>query len=282
MPMTEWMASKALAVVTHSAWGINRVLDACVGPVSTLPLPYDANLPATDVPVRGASDDLTLLTVGHVNANKRIEQVIRAIGSSELLKTKIVYRVIGRVEPSMSLHLSELARQFGVRLTMVGEVEDEVLADALAQADVVSCLRWPSLESASASAIEAMLHGKPVLVTDTGFYSELPDDHVIKIAAPGDEASICAALEYLCENPSVAHELGQRAMHWARRTFSAARYASGLQSLAIPVRQAGLLRKAVSPSERFLAAWGGGMHWLDTPSITDGLDIIGAENLSSD
>lgn len=41
-PMTEWICSMAEGVITHSNWGIDRVLSACSGPVQVVPLAYDA------------------------------------------------------------------------------------------------------------------------------------------------------------------------------------------------------------------------------------------------
>jgi hypothetical protein len=39
-PMTEWIAARALGVMTHGDWTIDRLLRACHGPVQTAPLPY--------------------------------------------------------------------------------------------------------------------------------------------------------------------------------------------------------------------------------------------------
>jgi hypothetical protein len=39
-PLTEWVASQALGVITHSNWGIQRVLVSCPGPVHVIPLPF--------------------------------------------------------------------------------------------------------------------------------------------------------------------------------------------------------------------------------------------------
>jgi glycosyltransferase involved in cell wall biosynthesis len=276
MPMTEWICSRATAVITHSSWGVGRVLNACAGPVWTIPLAYD--ICPGDHPgshhVSKAVDEVALLTVGHVNANKRIDSVLRAIGSSEMLRSRITYRVVGLVEPQVLLSLTSLARTLDVRLVVVGEVEDDVLSDAFADADIVSCLRWPSLESASASAVEAMLHGKAILVTDTAFYSELPDDCVIKIDPQDEEEQIRAALERLCEEPGVGRDMGDRARNWASGMFSAENYARRLVDMAIPLSRMKWLRRGVEPFAGYLTGWGGAASLLDSPLVTEPLRII--------
>ncbi|MDF4002850.1 glycosyltransferase family 4 protein [Luteibacter sp. PPL552] len=282
MPMTEWIASRAIGVVTHSSWGVARVLDACAGPVWTLPLAYDAHGEASDRSARDPDADVAVLTVGHVNPNKRVDQVIQAIGSSELLRRRIVYRIVGRAEPSMQAHLSALAQSLDVRIVISGEVDDAVLEQAFSQADIVTCLRWPSLESASASAIEAMLHGKPTLVTDNAFYSELPDDCVVKIHMDDERNEIRTSLESLCTDVAGAHALGDRARVWARHMFTAAKYADGLEALASPFRRALWLKRGAEAISGYLRSWHGGMHWMGTPSLADVTDIIGTESHTSD
>lgn len=85
------------------------------------------------------------------------------------------YRLIGAVEPEVMSSLSALAARLGVNLVISGEVDDNELERAFTESDVISCLRWPALEAASASAIEVlMLYGKAVIVTDTGFYADIP------------------------------------------------------------------------------------------------------------
>ena len=86
-PMTEWIASQAMAVVTHSHWGVPRVQSACAGPVEVVPLAYDTHHMAKDKSLsEGTTDRLNLLTVGHINSNKRVASVIRAIAASPSLR----------------------------------------------------------------------------------------------------------------------------------------------------------------------------------------------------
>ena len=131
---------------------------------------------------------MTILTVGHANPNKRIDSVIRAIGSSEMLARAVTYRLCGRIEAGMAADLAALAKAKGVELVISGETTDDVLQEAMLDADIVCCLRWPSFESASATTIEGLLYGKAVVVTDAAFYREIPDDCVYKIS-PYDEVS---------------------------------------------------------------------------------------------
>lgn len=275
MPMTEWLCAMATAVLTHSSWGIDRVLCSCAGPVRCVPLPYEmVDQPDFRTGNRPSSTRfLNVLTVGHVNANKRAASVIRAIGSSEKLRDRCVYRLAGHIDAPMADELSRLARGQRVHLVISGEVDDAALVRALDEASVVSCLRWPSLEAASASAIEAMLHGKPTIVTNTGFYQELPGDYVIKIDATDELPQLRRALEHLLDDEGARIALGARAREWAAATFSAAAYAHALVETATWMSAAWPIIDAANAAVRTMASWNG-LQFIDPQEMTASLEIF--------
>jgi glycosyltransferase involved in cell wall biosynthesis len=265
-PLTEWVAAQALAVITHSEWGVARVQSACPGPVITVPLPYNRTTNETwKMEDEGDERRLSLLTVGHINANKRAASVIRAIGKSPTLRRKVTYRLVGPISAEAVLELSSLADVLGVKLLISGAVDDDALTLAFARADIVSCLRWPSLEAASASAIEAMLWGKPIVVTDTGFYREIPDGLVAKVSAANEVQDICAALERLSGSSAERASMGARAQQWAAATYSAQNYARSLIDVAGRLHEARPVAAARDFFKAVLADWKGSPdhQWFD-------------------
>jgi len=234
-PMTEWICSQAIGVITHSRWGTPRVIRSCAGPVEVVPLAYDAPVDFSAVtapsPSRHASV-FRLLTIGHINPNKRVANVIRAIASSPLLRAQCVYQLVGHIQPAAIIQLSTLASSLRVNLVVTGEADDATLARAVAEADIVSCLRWPSLEAASASAIESMLYGKATIVTDTGFYHELPEGCVEKISHDDEIANVRRALERLFTDSTARTALGGRARQWASTTYVPENYAHRIADMS--------------------------------------------------
>jgi glycosyltransferase involved in cell wall biosynthesis len=257
-PMTEWLCSMAAGVVTHSSWAIARVTNSCPGPVHVIPLAYDAprSKPISSTAEPSSDDRFRILTIGHVNSNKRISSAIQAIGESPALRLSSIYRLVGLIHPETSAELNELSSKNGVKLEISGEVDDEELRAAIHEADVVICLRWPSLEAASASAIESMLYGKPTIVTDTGFYSEIPDEFVIKINPMHEIADVKSKLEYLFKNPEQRKLLGARAKSWAADKFSADDYALSLIEVCRASNNAKPIVGAISYFAKLLIDWG--------------------------
>lgn len=239
IPMTEWLAQKATACVAHAPFYAERLRLACPGPVAVMPLAYDSRQPLIRDPAE-PHDRLRLLTVGHVNANKCVQQVIETLATNPELSDRYQYDVVGAIEPSMRGQLEYLIDSYHLRHSVAihGEVADSLLQDFLGDADVISSLRWPALEGASASAIEGMLAGKPVIVTDVGFYQTLPESCVLKVRPEHTVPDLAAHLTHLERDPDLRIRMGRDARAWAAAEFSAERYAESLESLcfdAIPM-----------------------------------------------
>jgi glycosyltransferase involved in cell wall biosynthesis len=62
----------------------------------------------------------------------------------------------------------------------------------MAACDVLVNLRYPTMGETSGSVVRALSLGKPLIVSDVGWFSELPDDAVLKV--PVDEVEV-AVLE---------------------------------------------------------------------------------------
>lgn len=263
-PMTEWICSMASGVVTHSNWGCDRVLSSCPGPVRVVPLAY--NSPglalAGTKQKRLPTTKLKLLTIGHVNPNKRVESCIKAIGGNPTLRESVSYRLVGAIQPEIKAKTLELAKSYGVEVEISGEVDANTLALAIIDADVISCLRWPSLEAASASAIEAMLYGKTTIVTNTGFYSELPEQYVLKINHDKEIEEIQATLLSLHANPDLLDVKGQQAQEWAKSTFTAENYARQLVDMSSTCIRTSSTLKAASYYADILHGWGADTNLL--------------------
>jgi len=275
-PMTEWIASMASAVVVHSSWAIERILNSCPGPVAIIPLPYDAPFAhASFAEKRSLSQGrLTGLTIGYVNPNKRYAQVIEAVGSSSVLRDGFCYRIVGQIEPQMAVELQVLADKRGVAIVITGAVDDERLASEIQSADVMCCLRWPALEAASASTIEAMLYAKPTVVTDTGFYRDLPVECVLKVSPDMEVADLQRHLESLIADPARRDAMGQAAQKYALETFRADVYAERLVQMKREIDQAVIICNVARGFAQQLKKWGAEPNSCTTEVIASPLSII--------
>ena len=220
------LCSMAASAVVHGPHGLDAVRAGCPGPVVRIPLAYAI----PDVPPpRLTADRLVVATMGHINRNKRADEVIRAIGASARLRQGAVYLLIGPIEPTERARLRDLAHRVGApEPHFTGWVSDRVLHALMGSVDVFCSLRYPASESGSASLISAMLAARPTLVTDHASYAEVPDGLVLKCPPGAEAAHVLRYLEAVLDAPEEARVMGQRARDYARRVHAPSAYAAAL------------------------------------------------------
>lgn len=237
------LCALASGAVIHAPHYRAAVETACPGPVATIPLSltFEA-IP----PPRPIGERLVVTTIGHVNSNKRAREVIRALGSSERLRDRTLYMLVGPVESEERARLLALARRVGApEPHFTGWVPDEVLRTLMTGTDVFCCLRYPALEGGSGSLIFSMLSARPTLVSDHASYAEVPDGLVMK-CTPGQEAAhVLHHLETILDDPATAKVMGERAREYALHRFAPATYTTMLlQALDTATRALPAIRTA--------------------------------------
>jgi glycosyltransferase involved in cell wall biosynthesis len=251
-PLFEEAVAGAYGLLVHSQWAEQRAARALPCPVGRLFLPYEIGETSeamTRVELGVPEDKLLIVTVGHINSNRRIPAVLRVLIEEEALRSQVKYVIIGAREPRCDGELQELIRRHGLEGTvqLKGRVPDVMLAAYLRHADLCINLRWPTFESGSASLAEQMLYGKPVIVTDAGCYSEVPDDCVWKISPKRELEELAIALGKLVNDGQARQALGFRARDFAEKHFRPSQYAAGLLRFAWEVRN---LRPVLEMADR--------------------------------
>ncbi len=96
----------------------------------------------------------------------------------------------------------------------------------MAGSDVLVNLRHPTMGETSGSVIRGLSLGKPLVVSDVGWFSELPDAVALKVPPDDDEvATLTAALELLASRSDVRVTMGENAADLARREHDVERVA---------------------------------------------------------
>jgi len=263
--VTAALANACGGAVGHAGF-YQSVLQSCDGPVATIPLAWalpeyartsdqQRHEPAV-APSEPEDSVFRIVTVGNINKNKCADRVIEALSASATLREAAQYCLVGAIDSQERERLEKLALTHNVRLTIHGALDDSELHAKLRSASIVSCLREPVLEGASASAIEAMLHGAAVLVSDAGFYADLPDDCVAKVPKATEPGDICKVLEKIHSDPGARADMGRRARQYAERTFSPDSYADALLSLIDDVGFTGAYDPVIASVARKLVGLG--------------------------
>jgi glycosyltransferase involved in cell wall biosynthesis len=113
---------------------------------------------------------------GHLNESKRIPQLYAAFARLRARLPEARLLLVG----GASRRLADLAVPEGV--VREGYVDEEELWSLMASCDVVVSLRSPTMGETSGTVIRALSAGRPLVVSDIGWFSELPDAVAVKVA----------------------------------------------------------------------------------------------------
>jgi glycosyltransferase involved in cell wall biosynthesis len=222
-PLSGVVLDRATGLIVHSRYVGDRARAAGYGgPLWHVPhpaWPMHEVTPATDV----AGEPL-IGCFGFLNMNKRIPELLEAFAR------------LRRDRPGARLLLAGAAgERFDVqrRLERLGLVEGVERMDyvpegrmwsLMAACDVLVNLRYPTMGETSGSVIRALSLGKPLVVSDVGWFSELPDDAVLKVPVDEVEVEVLAgALALAADHP----ELGASARAYVEREHDLGRTADG-------------------------------------------------------
>jgi glycosyltransferase involved in cell wall biosynthesis len=129
-----------------------------------------------------------------------------------------------------------------------GFVDESRLWALMKACDVHVNLRSPTMGETSGTAIRALSLGKPLVVSDVGWFAELPGDVALKVPVDDREVeTLVAALELLATRPDVRGQMSAAALELARREHDLDRvadpYASAFEQAASASADDAVLRR---------------------------------------
>jgi glycosyltransferase involved in cell wall biosynthesis len=191
-PLSGVVLDSARGLIVHSHYVAERARAAGYeGRLWRIPHPVwppvDAE-PATDV----AGDPL-IGCFGFLNMNKRIPQLLEAFAAFRRDRPGARLLLVGAAGERFDVgrRLERLGLTEGVE--RMNYVPEQRMWSLMAACDVLVNLRYPTMGETSGSVIRALSLGKPLLVSDVGWFSELPDDAVLKVPVDEHEVRVIEA-----------------------------------------------------------------------------------------
>jgi glycosyltransferase involved in cell wall biosynthesis len=163
---------------------------------------------------------------GHVNPSKRVPQLLRAFARLRATNPDARLVLCGPVSPWFELEprIDELGLRRAVVIT--GYVDESRLWSLLGASDAVVALRAPTMGETSGVALRALVLGKPLVVSDLGWFAELPEDVAVRIPVDDREVEqLASALEELAASPERRAAMAEAATEYVRREHDLARVA---------------------------------------------------------
>jgi glycosyltransferase involved in cell wall biosynthesis len=228
-PLTGEVLRLAGGLIVHSRYVEEHARSAGFeGPIWRIPHPA---WPVPEVEPASVEGALLFGCFGHVNEAKRIPQLLAAFARLHEDRSDARLLLVGRA----SRRLEGLELPTGV--LREGYVDEERLWALMATCDVCVNLRAPTMGETSGSVIRALSLGKPLVVSDVGWFAELPAEVALRVAPDEHEVdALHAALELLARDANARAAMGGAARSLAgsehRLDRVAELYAAALEEAA--------------------------------------------------
>jgi glycosyltransferase involved in cell wall biosynthesis len=213
-PLAGSVLKRADGVICHSHFVERRAREyGYDGPIWVVPMPA---WPSVELGARLVPADRfpVVACLGHLNAAKRVPQLIDAFESVRRRFPDALLVLAGSTAPGFLLDAASL----GDGVLRLDHQDERELWQLLADCDVCVSLRWPTMGETSGMALRALSLGKPLVVSDAGWFSELPDSVAAKV--PIDELEVqtlAAFLVRLAGDDDLRKSMGAASAEYARR-----------------------------------------------------------------
>jgi 2-polyprenyl-3-methyl-5-hydroxy-6-metoxy-1,4-benzoquinol methylase/glycosyltransferase involved in cell wall biosynthesis len=281
-PLNNRIIREAEGLIVHSEWARERLLRRTAGvPVAHIPMPlkFDENKRRE----ASTSQEVRIASFGLVIPGKGIERTLRAL--SNLRNThRFRYTLVG--EPNPYFDVRELIHHHGMDelVDITGHITLEEFKQKISETDIALNIRERTVGETSASLCRLMAGGVCSIVSDAGWYSELPDDCVVKVPLDGcADKLLLAYLERLIEDASLRIRIGENARRYAVTTHAPQRGAAAYFSFIQQVINKRVRRDTITAVSDELVQLG--INSADGPflkSVADAISgIVPNNNISS-
>ena len=205
------------------------------GPIWRVPHPA---WPVPDLAAETVAGEPLVGSFGNVNSSKRIPQLLEAFARLRRDRPGARLLLVGATSPGFDL--DRRLQRLGLSdegILREDYVDERRLWSLMAACDVCVNLRAPTMGETSGSVVRQLSLGKPAIVSDMGWFSELPGEVALKIpVGDGEVDALHAALELIARDGGVRDAMSEAALELARREHGLERvaelYASALEQAA--------------------------------------------------
>jgi glycosyltransferase involved in cell wall biosynthesis len=244
-PLTGEVLDRATSVIVHSRYVEAHVREhGYDGPLHRIAHPA---WPVPAVEPAAVEGSPLIGCFGHINESKRVPQLLAAFAALRRTRHNARLLLVGSESPGFDLD-GRIARTGLDTAGVIREpyVEEDRLWALMSACDACVLLRAPTMGETSGAAIRSLSLGKPLVVSDVGWFAELPDAVAIKVPVGGEEEvqALTAALRRLSE-PSVSGPMGAAARALVERDHDVDRVASEYAVVLEEAAGSGAVRERV-------------------------------------
>ena len=229
-PMTQAAFDGSRGVVVHNEAEARRLRRLTTIPVWYVPLAAPA-MPSAQTLRRRRAKRLRLIVFGHIGSNRRLVELVRALGGSAV-RERYRLDVYGNLDEPAPVMAEIAAHGLTDQVSLHGFVPAAQLDQALVQGDLAINLRHPTVGEASSSQLRIWGNGLPSLVTQAGWYAGLSPDMVSFVRADHEAEDIERHLVAFATDPEPYRANGRAGRDHVAVVHRADAYADALVDIA--------------------------------------------------
>lgn len=213
-PLNKRVAQSAAGIIAHSEWCRARLEQIAPGvPTTRISLPVKSINPGLRrawMRKDGLYRPLSIASFGLMSPDKGLDQTFQALAA---LKEEFDfhYTLVGSENPYWDVRELIIRHGLGERVTITGHVSLEEFERHIASADIAINLRGHTVGETSASLCRIMGIGVPAVVSDIGWFSEIPDGCVIKLTPADNFSDLQSRLRELMTDAALRQRTGDNA-----------------------------------------------------------------------
>ncbi len=218
-PLAGEVLGSADGLIVHSGYVEQLVRDSGYRqPVWRIPHPAWPT-PAEIAPVELPEGRTIIGCYGHLNPAKRLPQLLEAFALLRRRVPEALLLLVGSLSPGLDLDpvYDRLGLRPGEDVIRVDYVDEARLWSLLAACEVCVNLRYPTMGETSGVVVRALSLGRPLVVSDVGWFAELPGEAVVKVpVGEGEVLAITDALELLARDQELRTRMADAARSLAQ------------------------------------------------------------------
>jgi len=235
LPLNLRTARSAEGIIAHSEWSRSRLAQLAPGtPTARIAMPVRALNPALRRvwtqrnPLR---QFISIASFGLITPDKGIDATLQALAS---LKDEFDfhYTLVGAENNFYDARESIIRHGMSEHVTITGHVSLEDFERHIAETDVAINLRDHTVGETSASLCRLMGIGIPAIVSNIGWFAEIPDDCVVKISPADNFSALQSELRTLIADVKLRKSIGDRARDFVLTEHNAWRTSEAYISFA--------------------------------------------------
>ena len=221
-PLFNRIVDSSLGAITHSHYVKNAVLNYSPGMPAQIIEQYFKGFVTSSSPARTKKElgldphKLVILSAGFITPSKKIDVCLKAFSRFQEDFPNSIYVSMGDCIEGYDARKMVEDLNLNNKVIMAGYVSLKDFHKYISASDICVNLRYPTAGETSASARRIMGAGKPIIVSNIGWFSEIPDNCCVKIDVGEDEENhLLKALRSLASNNSLRRKLGENARNYS-------------------------------------------------------------------